>query len=223
MNCPWDNFLQVSSAFCERPLCAWIKEPANAWSNLLYILIGVRLWWLVRRDNLISLKMIGIVAIFTGIGSFFFHMSNTYLGGCTDYLGMFMGTGLLTAYNSQRLFNISRKTMYAIFLLTILGFFILIHLFPEDSRYLYAFGMPCCFLELILFIRDRKRTDYTHYLNAMLLISIGTLFWWLDTSKKLCDPDNHLLTGHAMWHFLTAAAFIPLHQFYKQFTTTSNV
>lgn len=216
MACPWDSLSPVSTMFCESPLCAWIKEPANTWSNIPYILIGLGLWWVAQKENH-HLKWIGIVAILTGAGSFFFHMSVTYLGGCADYLGMFLGTGLLTAYNMRRWLNCSFTKMYFIFGMTTLFFFLLLHFVHGESRVLYAFGMPCCMIELRLFFRDRKQINYRSYVYMSVLILKGTIFWWLDVTKKFCQPDNHFISGHALWHIFTSVSFIPFYEFYKQF------
>lgn len=222
MACPWDSFSLVTTQFCERPLCAWIKEPANTWSNLTYILIGIWLWRRAKKERAGPLVWVGIVAVFTGLGSFFFHMSKTYLGGCLDYFGMFLGTGLLTGYNSRRYFDLTFANMYLIFGGITFFLFFLLHFLPDESRYVYGLGMPCCILELMLFVRDRKKINYRSYLVAWGLTSLATIFWWLDVTKRFCNPDNHFFSGHALWHVLTATAFIPLFQYYRQFSSLND-
>ena len=217
MQCPWDSLPQAPLEFCERSLCAWIKQPGNTWSNSAYILVGIAIYRLARREKNRHLIWIGIVAVFTGLGSAFLHMSGTYLGGCADYLGMFLGTGLLTGYNTRRWLGCSFRTMYFIYAATTITFMVLLHLFPEQNRYLYALGMPCCLIELRLFFREGKSINYRPYLQSAALVSGSMLFWWLDASKKLCDPDNHILSGHALWHILTALSFLPLYRYYAQF------
>lgn len=39
----------------------------------------------------------------------------------------------------------------------------------------------------------------------------------LDRLKILCDPTNHILTGHAVWHILNAGAVFFIYRFYSQF------
>ncbi len=36
--------------------------------------------------------------------------------------------------------------------------------------------------------------------------TIAFLIWNADKWSLLCAPDNHLVTGHAVWHVLTAVA-----------------
>lgn len=88
----------------------------------------------------LHLIWIGVVAVATGLGSSFLHMSGTYLGGCADYLGMFLGTGLSTAYNTRRWLRCSFPVMYAVFAITTAAFMGLLYAFPEENRYLY--GLP---------------------------------------------------------------------------------
>jgi hypothetical protein len=218
MPCPWETLKQAPLEFCERSLCAWIKEPGNFWSNLAYIVVGIVLYRRSRKEENPQLIWIGITAILTGIGSSFFHMSGTYLGGCTDYLGMFLGTGLLTGYNVRRWLRCSFPAMYLVFAITAAALMGLTYAFPEENRLIYGLGMPCCLIELRLFFRDHKVTDYRAYVMGWALVTAATVFWWLDLSRTLCHPDNHVLSGHGMWHILTAIAFLPLYKFYSQFS-----
>lgn len=218
MSCPWDSLQQAPLEFCERSLCAWVKQPGNTWSNIPYVLIGFAIYHLARKEKNRHLIWIGIVGVITGLGSSFLHMSGTYIGGCADYLGMFLATGLLTGYNVRRWLRCSFRTMYFVYGATTALFMALLYLFPQDHRFLYGFGMPCCLIELRIFFRDRRQINYRPYLLMSALVLVATLFWWLDTTKRLCDPDNHFLSGHGVWHLLTAITFFPLYTFYSQFT-----
>ena len=37
---------------------------------------------------------------------------------------------------------------------------------------------------------------------------IGYGIWWTDKLFWICDPNNHVLTGHAVWHCFTAASIV---------------
>ena len=59
-----------------------------------------------------------------------------------------------------------------------------------------------------------------------LFLACGTFavsyaIWWLDKLGLACDPDNHVLNGHCIWHFLGALSFAFWYRFYAQFGTTS--
>jgi hypothetical protein len=53
--------------------------------------------------------------------------------------------------------------------------------------------------------------------EALLVIAIATAAWWLDLTKRVCDPGNHFVDGHAVWHLLSALTFFLLYAFYAQF------
>jgi hypothetical protein len=35
---------------------------------------------------------------------------------------------------------------------------------------------------------------------------LAAIFLVLDITKTWCDPDNHYISGHGVWHLLSAAA-----------------
>lgn len=49
---------------------------------------------------------------------------------------------------------------------------------------------------------------------ALGLVTIAFTIWVTDTARLLCWPDNHLVTGHAIWHVLNAVAISRLFFFY---------
>lgn len=215
--CPWNFLASANVHFCEQSLCSWIREPGNTWSNIVFLVVGVILWKRTNRAQDHHLRWIGITSSLTSVGSAFFHASGSLIGGGADYLGMFLSTGLLTAYNSRRWLKCSFSTMYAIFLATTLALMVLVATRGTAARYIYAFGAPCCLIELRLFFRDRRWISYKNYLYSWALVGFAFLFWWLDISKTVCDPNNHIISGHALWHILAAVSFLPLYRYYEQF------
>jgi hypothetical protein len=47
-------------------------------------------------------------------------------------------------------------------------------------------------------------------------MGVGLAIWLLDIHGPLCDPDNHLVTGHAVWHVLTALAVLCFFCFHER-------
>ena len=41
MDCPYTAFDPATIAFCEERLCAWVAEPANAFTSLTKTIVGV--------------------------------------------------------------------------------------------------------------------------------------------------------------------------------------
>lgn len=44
------------------------------------------------------------------------------------------------------------------------------------------------------------------FIIGMVLFGIAWIFWIIDIKKMKFLPKNHILTGHGVWHALTAAA-----------------
>lgn len=162
-------------------------------------------------------RVLAIAAALTGIGSAFFHASGTRGAAVADYLGMFLGTGALTALNLRRWLRPRWAIVYSTFLGISFGFLGAAVAAPAIARWLYVFGSPCCAIELRLAFRDRGATSYRDYWIAWILVGVAAVFWWMDESRVWCDPSNHLLGGHALWHLLSAAAFPFIFWFYRQF------
>lgn len=217
MNCPWDSWPQSALGFCEADLCGWVKEPGNTWSNIGYVLIGFWIWKQANKLGIKGLWMLALASVLTGVGSAFFHASGTRWAGIADLLGMFLGTGALTALNTRRWLLVSWPICTVIFLAVSAALLAVTIFFPDGSRWVYGLSMPCCLIELRLYFRDGNRTRYREYLSSWIAVIIATLFWWLDIGRILCNPNNHILSGHAAWHLLSAAGFYFLFKFYAQF------
>jgi hypothetical protein len=52
--------------------------------------------------------------------------------------------------------------------------------------------------------------------RAVAAIGVGLVIWLLDFHGPLCDPDNHLVTGHAVWHVLTALSVLCFFRFHER-------
>lgn len=217
MNCPWSWLRQNSIGFCEESLCAWIKQPANTWSNGAYLLVGLLIFHLAAKANRPHLKVLGAASLVTGIGSAFYHASGTYWGGVFDLGGMVLGTGVFTGLNMRRWRGWGYFATYAT-IVVVTGLLVaMIIIFPGEERLIYMLSGPCCIIEFLIFIKHRHEIHYMNYLWAWAVVGAGTFFWWLDISAWLCDPQNHFFNGHAAWHFLTALAYFFTYRFYAQF------
>ena len=217
MNCPWNWLKQSPPGFCEETLCAWVREPANTWSNVAYLIVGLIVFVGSGKCNRPLLRMIGVASAVTGIGSTFYHASGSVGGGLFDYGGMFLGTGVLTGLNMRRWRNWGIPATYATIVAVSTLLVAAVLAFPGDERLIYMLTGPCCVIEFFLFIKRRHEIIYKNYLWAWGLVGVASLFWWLDVSKRLCDPQNHFFNGHAAWHILTAISYYLIFRFYAQF------
>lgn len=217
MQDPWAAFRQAPLEFCEETLDGWIKQPANTWTNVAFVVAAVWIWRNTRQPSELHLRTIALVALCTGLGSAFYHASGTWLGALADYTGMFMSGALMVAFNVRRWLGWPFPLVYATFATLTAVFLLTMVCFPGSERWVFALGSPCWVIEIRLFLRDRHRTRYRHYVTGVAAIAGASTFWVLDAQRILCVPDNHVFTAHSMWHVLLAVAFVSFHRFYAQF------
>jgi hypothetical protein len=215
--CPWDAFDPGSVAFCEERLCAWIVEPSNAWSSVGYLLVA---FWLYSRDARGSRDPVRYAVVvgtaLTGLGSFAFHGTGTAWGELLDQLGMFVLSALVLAFVFGRrrgLSNAATTTVYA----GLVAVSTLVQLVAP------SLGIPLFALQLVvglgweLYSRshavDTSPWKPLAQAIGILLVSFG--IWLTDITGLVCEPTNHLVTGHAVWHVLNATCLLYLYRFYR--------
>ncbi len=219
--CPWDHFEPASLKFCEQELCSWITQPANTWSNLAFIIAGFVIIHQARKLNQKSkgLALIGWTAIFVGVGSFMFHMSGTFMFEVIDQAGMFFISGIMVVFNLNRIKTLPKKYLYLIFTtLTVVSIGANIIWKPLGIP---IFGLHLTIFlttELFLYCRDygKFRYKYLHFFVVLFILSFTA--WTLDVQGILCDPENHLINGHSIWHVLNSFCIFYIYKFYRQFS-----
>jgi len=220
MTCPWDSFTRAPAEFCEASLCGWIRQPANTWSNLGFLIAGGLILFRARREDARHLRGLGYIAIATGIGSAFFHASETLFGRFLDWAGMYLGASYMLSVNLRRWLLWSRRRIQVVFWASFLLLMAL--MVPPAHRhpsvyYILETSFCCVILEVLLFVKHRRTTSYPWLIGYWLTFLLAYGLWQLDVRRILCDPDNHWISGHAAWHLLDALALYFLFRFYQQF------
>lgn len=212
--CPWDGWETASVSFCEARLCASVVEPSNAWSSMAYVALGA---WLMTRPEARRSWLLGGVAIanvMIGLGSFAFHATGTFAGELVDLFGMFLLSGLLLAFALGRVRGwTDRQIGLAWVGLVVAPMAIVLVVKPA--------GIPLFALELVsgivLELRAKVRghsPQFRYFAQALGLVTTAFAIWVTDKTGLVCDPDNHAITGHAVWHVLNAIAVTRLFEFY---------
>ncbi|MBC7690871.1 MAG: ceramidase domain-containing protein [Methylotenera sp.] len=221
--CPWSGWIVSPTAFCEANLCAWIRQPANTWSNIAFILVGVLIFKRTRSGSDSHFSGLGWVAIATGIGSFFYHASESRVGAIADYLGMYLGSSYMLTTNIHRFTGWGTRVRILIFW-SVTGVTLGLMVFNDElARVVYGFTgfVSCLALESAIYFRNRNTRRAAHYqwLGAVwVCFGFAYLVWKLDEARILCNPANHFFNGHALWHVLNAVALYLLFSYYRQFT-----
>lgn len=215
--CPWSRLAPATIKYRENNLCAWIRQPANTWSNLAYVIVG--LWLLLQPPARAGgvLMLIPFTAVVIGIGSFMYHASFSLLFQTVDLGAMYLFSCLLIVLDVQRLVFLSGWAFYglyvSLFLVSLAAFLII----RKQSSFL-IFGLHIVIvvvLEMASALLGQRASDYRPF-GAMFAVLIAALIpWTLDYKGLAFHPDNHLIQGHALWHVISSLCFIFVFRYYS--------
>ncbi|MCC6527899.1 MAG: ceramidase domain-containing protein [Polyangiaceae bacterium] len=217
-DCPWGGLAPANLHFCERELCSWITEPANTWTNLGFVVVGVVLARLARRDGARAAGLLGPIAIATGLCSAALHATSSFAGQFLDQSAMFLESALFVALCVRRWLGWSARALAALYAAIVAASVGLLLAFESAGIGLFvAHVLAFLGIELRLFFRDRRRTGYGAFAAAAAVFALSYGLWWLDVSGVACDPDNHVFTAHGAWHLLGAVSFVFWYRHFAQF------
>lgn len=214
--CPWSDYAPATIAFCERRLCAWVVEPSNAWSNLAYVMVGIWILWRRRARPATSLTSIGVAAVLLGLGSFSFHATGIRLFEVVDVSGMYLISGLALTFALQRALGWRDGVAVGFFAASVLASSFLMVALGNNGIGMFAIQTVAAIgIEARLWA-DTPVAIAPWMLRAVVASVVAFVVWVLDKEGLLCDPDNHLVTGHAVWHVLTAVAILFFFHFHER-------
>lgn len=208
-----------ADCYCEAPRAGWARQPANTWSCLAGVFVGLAIAAHSstsrrsgRADRTANRMQAGgfypglyaCIVVYSGIGAAFFHASLTDWGGKLDMVSMILSFGFWLTYNVSRVFGLTKTQ----FLASFIGLAAVL-LVPRVVFNVLGFGIfaglvSAVLLSEILVARSRLRIQ-----RLWLWVSLGLYVpalgvWWLSLSGHwLCEPAS-LFQGHALWHVITA-------------------
>lgn len=194
--CFWSHFRNNQYIFCERQLCGMVVEPANTWSNIGYLIVAI----LILKSSHTGTRARGRFfwsTLILFVGSTLFHMSGTYWGKFLDVGAMFCLSMAILTTSLERRYSLQKQTGVVIFVGGII--LSLIYLWFMKLG-LFLFGAQ---IALSTFIEKRHAKRFW---KALAAFGVAFGFWLMDVKRVWCDPDNHIISGHAMWHLFAAAA-----------------
>ncbi len=203
--CPWEGFTPATLSFCEARLCAVIAEPANALTSLSKTLVGLWLISRCRRRGQPALWAIVVAALLQGPLGFSLHATGTFWGEALDVSGMFLISATLLTFALGRRFDWSTTQLTVRWLSLVLGSVATLLLVPRS-------GIPVFSAQVIVWLVLELRPGaplsatsrrWLRWVIGCFLAGFG--FWLADKTRLACDPDNHLINGHAVWHLATSA------------------
>ncbi|MDX6355343.1 MAG: hypothetical protein QOF98_2246 [Streptomyces sp.] len=213
--------------FCEAARPGWLKQPANALSNLGFVAAGLVIGWhaglpsgrLARWGLATSYA---VLVVLLGPGSMAMHATQSALGGHLDLTSMFLVAGFAASYALMR--RLDRGP--AFFGVTFLAILVLSELVElrvpgalpvVDTPGNLVFGL-CLVVAIALEVRMRRRNgrlgDVRWIAGSVASMVVAFTIWNLaKDGRPLCHPHS-LLQGHAAWHVLCAVAAYCLYRYW---------
>lgn len=208
--CFWHQYAEKFGVpdikYCEETLCQFISEPANTWSNLSFIFVGIWVMiWLSknpRQGRSCFVELYGLNTVFVGVTSLLYHLSNNFLTQFIDFLGMYAFFGLLVLGNLELLRKIKKEKLLNIYLISFLPYSAIFFAF----RY---FGVPVQLSMLIIILAGlftkilvlkRYKIDFKIFALAIGVFVVAFTCQLLDVNRVWCDPKNHIIQFHGLWH-----------------------
>jgi hypothetical protein len=214
------------SEFCEAARHGWLKQPANALSNLGFVAVGVLIGWhaghpegRLARPGLATAY--GVVVVLLGPGSMAMHATQTTLGGHLDMTSMFLVASFAAAYALMRAVGRGSGFFAGVFVVALLACELVERIPTELPVVMHAgnviFG-ALLVLTIVVEVRLRRHTpagDLRWIIGAVASIAVAFVVWNLSKNgAPLCHPHS-LLQGHATWHVLCAVSAYCLYRYWN--------
>ena len=116
--------------FCEAARPGWIRQPANTWSNLGFVIAGLAIAWYagVRAHLGVTLgahpglaTAYAVLVVLLGPGSMAMHATQSDLGGHLDLLSMYLVSGFALAYGLMRFVHRGPGFLAVVFVLAVVA------------------------------------------------------------------------------------------------------
>jgi len=182
-----------------------------------------------RRAAASGLDLFGPAAMAVGVFSLVYHASYTYLLQFFDFVGMFLFCFAVITAAALRLHWIESQHRFVFLAAGTIGFSALVPIVSETALPIQALvGVLIAAIitqEGILWVRERRAAasiDHRLFLLALALMAAAATASAADVTRAWCNPSNHFLQGHSIWHLLSAAALYALYRFYAALQADSD-
>jgi Ceramidase len=224
-SCPWFSFAESSGSpnikWCEETLCQWISEPANTWSNLGYMIVGLLITYLsVKNKHSFKITQFGPIVFFMGAMSFVYHLSNIYLTQILDFVGMFLFVGWVIGINLIRLKKIKSNQLLGFNLGLTLFYSGVMHLmYVNEIKFQMLILISAVIIVITEFLAKKHlKINYTWFFVSLAMLCSAFSFSISDHTGYWCHPTEHgwFSQGHAVWHWLGSIAMFAIYKHYSQ-------
>ncbi len=205
-----------------------IKQPVNTWSDLGFVAAGLLVFFAIGAFRLSGETAVnplqttsfysvvyGLLVIYLGPGSMFYHASIKKWGGWLDNMSMVLWTAFLVVYVFARGIPLSDALAAIIFGVIVVSSGAIIWFVEGSGKYIFgAMVAVWGVLEIIILVVQAAgnsvmglhRSEWGWLLLAAASFGLA-IFIWLRSKdgQPWCHPHSWA-QGHAAWHLLSAVS-----------------
>lgn len=213
-------------SFCEAARDAIVKQPANTFSNLGFVIAGLAIAWHVSRRGSGAMSVglgtaYAVLVVLLGPGSAAMHASQSVLGGHLDVYSMYLLAGFVFSYAASRLFGLGAAGFAGVYVV-VLGVCTIAEFTSAEVPLVMTMGnavfavllLAGLVMEVVLRARGASQLDLRWGVASLVTLLVAFAIWSMGKDGgPLCEPHS-LLQPHAVWHLLDALAAWLLFRFY---------
>lgn len=144
------------------------------------------------------------------------------MGSILDLASMYLLGSTFLYINLSRFkkLDIISDNKFAILFYVIFNILLLIftYFYEKSTSMLYLTIMISVLgMEIFHFVTKKEKITYKWILFGLIWYIFASVFWYWDTFRVYCDPTNHIINGHVIWHFGSACAAYSMYNYYCQF------
>lgn len=209
--CPWHE-AQVTYGtpnvdWCEPTVCGYINEPANTWSNLPFLIIGILLW---KKMKTPLAKNFGLIVVIMGTLSGIYHASNNLLTQYFDFIGMALMASYFLAFALKRTVHRPAqpfdRTFWMLMTLNISSLLFIGVLKLPLQIFMMFNAIGVLVAETYCFFVAKSSRKVIYLLTSFVILIFAQWCAQIDLKRIWCHPENTILFGHVFWHVLCAIA-----------------
>ncbi|MCT4643059.1 MAG: ceramidase [Bacteriovoracaceae bacterium] len=222
--CPWYESAETFGApdikWCEETICHWVSEPANTWSNLLYLVCAFILYKWAKQNGQKEMLWFAPAMFLMGSFSFFYHMSNFYISQAFDFIGMYFFVFWALVLNLRKAQFITRKMQRPVMIsLSLIGTVAIHILYTNGLKLQFIIVITVATLIALEIIAKKKSNPHRHFkylISGLSTVFIAEVFSLLDLKRVWCEPTNHIIQGHGIWHIISAIGLTIAYKHFAQ-------
>jgi hypothetical protein len=233
---------KVNLCYCESLSNGLIEEPANTWSDLGFIICGLAILFAFSKSGPNGLPyrnrmttttfyplMFGLVLIFMGPGSMYFHAWQIVIGGSFDGVSMYALCSFMIAYNWVRIME--DDTWFhpwfwgCLLVASIINFAFMAAKFYNTDYIMFALMGGAIGLQIAAAAHSHIQTDHfgrvMFFLGGFLVVLAGVFQLTSNLDGPLCNVEwevfspSSAIQGHAIWHVLAAIGLSLVYLYFR--------